>query len=101
MRRNLDNTDQSMRMAVGGAIISLGLLSRKWWTILGLYPYITGSMKYCPLKNFFEVWDQKLMEKSEANYQPVEAEEGSGGYRTGNPASGKVTTENPMNIHDA
>ena len=99
--KNLDKADQSMRILLGGTIVGLGLINRKWWTILGLFPLITGSLKYCPMKNIFQKAGQDKMTISEMTTQPIDGEDGLGGYRTGNPASGKVQTENYSTIHDA
>lgn len=49
MKKNVSQTDRYVRMAVGAAILLLGLLLGSWWGLIGLVPLATGALSYCPL----------------------------------------------------
>jgi hypothetical protein len=36
-------------MAVGAAMLVLGLIAQTWWGLIGLVPIITCAIGYCPL----------------------------------------------------
>lgn len=52
-RMNLGARERTLRVALGGALLAIGLTrpSPAWWGWLGILPVVTGLAAYCP------VWD--------------------------------------------
>lgn len=48
MVKNIGNSDRIFRIAVGLAIITIGLVANSWWGIIGIAPIITASLGNCP-----------------------------------------------------
>lgn len=49
MKKNMGNTDKTIRIVIGLFLIVLGIFGSKIWIIIGLIPLITGLINYCPL----------------------------------------------------
>jgi hypothetical protein len=50
MTRNVGGFDKWLRIAVGLALLALGLFGPLgWWGLLGLVPLATGLMGSCPI----------------------------------------------------
>ena len=55
---------------------------------------MTGLLKFCPVKNalttMLDEQNKTAYTKSEMNNPIIDGEDGSGGYRTGNPSTGST-----------
>lgn len=49
MKRNVGGIDRAFRIALGLAVITIGLILRSWWGALGLIPLLTGALARCPV----------------------------------------------------
>ncbi len=48
MKKNIGNSDRIFRIALGLAIIIIGLVAKSWWGIIGIVPITTASLGHCP-----------------------------------------------------
>lgn len=48
MKANVGAADRTVRILLGVALISFGILTQTWWGALGLIPLATGSLSWCP-----------------------------------------------------
>lgn len=55
MKKNLGRIDKIVRIVVGTIIILLGFYYRNRWGLIGLIPFISAYMGYCPLYKVFGV----------------------------------------------
>ncbi len=50
MGRNIGALDQTLRLAVGTALVMMWIFGPLgWWGILGFYPLVTGITGVCPV----------------------------------------------------
>lgn len=49
MVKNIGNVDRVFRVAVGAAILAIGLSRGAWWGWLGLIPLATAFVRWCPV----------------------------------------------------
>jgi hypothetical protein len=49
MNANVGGVDRFVRLAVGVAVIGLGVAYRSWWGALGVVPLVTAAVGWCPL----------------------------------------------------
>ena len=75
-----------IRVALGASILGFGLFRSGTLFTAGLYPLVTGLMRYCPIKKAIN--EARPGQPSEMNKPAVDATDDSGGYRTGNPVTG-------------
>jgi hypothetical protein len=48
MQCNVGQTERTIRIVAGVAIIAAGILFGSWWGAIGLIPLATGLMRWCP-----------------------------------------------------
>ncbi len=48
MIKNIGDSDRIFRIAAGLAIITIGLVAKSWWGIIGIVPIVTASLGHCP-----------------------------------------------------
>ncbi len=48
MQCNVGNTDRTLRIAAGIAVLAAGAAFQSWWGLVGLVPLATGLMRWCP-----------------------------------------------------
>ena len=52
MKRNVGGVDRALRMIIGFALMLVIFFvpgPAKWWGFLGVIPFVTGAMQWCPL----------------------------------------------------
>jgi hypothetical protein len=49
MKSNLGMNDRAIRLALGVVISSFLIYQNTVWAMIGLIPFITGAIGYCPL----------------------------------------------------
>ena len=49
MKRNVGSLDRILRIIIGTIIIAVGINAENWWGTIGLVPFITGLIGWCPL----------------------------------------------------
>jgi hypothetical protein len=49
MKRNVGGFDRGFRIALGLAVMGLGVFFRSWWGALGVIPFLTGLFAWCPV----------------------------------------------------
>lgn len=50
MEPNVGTWDRALRVVLGSALLSLAVAGpRIWWGLVGLVPFMTGFLGYCPL----------------------------------------------------
>ena len=47
-KQNIGKTDRLLRMVAGVIIISLGLFSKSWLTLIGVVLLVTAAVRICP-----------------------------------------------------
>ncbi len=63
MKKNIGNSDRIFRIALGLAIIIIGLAAKSWWGIIAIIPIITASLGHCPAYLPFGINTCKLDKK--------------------------------------
>jgi len=53
MKINPGSVIRLLRLILGLVIITLGIITRSWWGLIGLFPLMTAAMNYCPLCSLF------------------------------------------------
>lgn len=48
MKSNVGGIDRIIRIALGLAIIAVGVAMKSWWGAIGLLPLLTGVLRCCP-----------------------------------------------------
>jgi hypothetical protein len=48
MQCNVGQTERTIRIVAGVAIIAAGIMFGSWWGAIGLIPLATGIMRWCP-----------------------------------------------------
>jgi hypothetical protein len=49
MKANVGKADKFIRIVIGLAIISMGILYNSWFGIIGVIPILTAFIGFCPL----------------------------------------------------
>ena len=55
MKANVGKTDRVIRILLGVIIIIAGILCNTWWGAIGVIPFLTGLMKWCPLYSLLKL----------------------------------------------
>jgi hypothetical protein len=45
---NVGNLDKIIRLALGIAILLLGIIFKSWWGVVGIVPFFTGLFNFYP-----------------------------------------------------
>jgi len=54
--RNVGGADQTIRIAVGTALVMMWIFGPLgWWGLLGFFPLITGLTRVCPIYPLFGI----------------------------------------------
>lgn len=54
MKVNLHKYDRGVRIILGAGLVSMAFVGpQNLWFLLGLIPFLTGSVGYCPLYQVF------------------------------------------------
>ncbi len=48
MKCNVGNTDRTLRVVAGAAIIIAGVYAHSWFGVIGLVPLVTAFVRFCP-----------------------------------------------------
>jgi type IV secretory pathway TrbD component len=48
MQKNMGASDRIFRLAVGLAIIIIGLVAKSWWGLIGIPLMATAALGHCP-----------------------------------------------------
>lgn len=48
MKCNVGNTDRLLRIGAGTLIIVAGFYFHSWWGAVGIVPFMTGVLRWCP-----------------------------------------------------
>ncbi len=49
MKKNVGTVDMIIRIIIGIAIASLGIVYQSWWGLLAIVPLLTALFNFCPL----------------------------------------------------
>lgn len=52
---NVGKTDKIIRIIAGVAIITLGIVYQSWWGLIGIIPFTTAFLNFCPLYLPFKI----------------------------------------------
>lgn len=63
MKKNLGNSDRIFRLAIGLAIIIIGLVSKSWWGLIGIPVIVTAAVSICPAYLVFGINTRKYDSK--------------------------------------
>ncbi len=53
MNKNVGHIDRGIRVVVGAGIIAAGVYFQNYWGAIGLIPFITGIIGWCPAYKLF------------------------------------------------
>lgn len=63
MKNNVGSFDQGARFVLGCVVMFLGIETIGWWGLLGLIPWLTAIVGYCPLYHLLRLdsarWEEK------------------------------------------
>ncbi|WP_241086732.1 YgaP family membrane protein [Candidatus Vondammii sp. HM_W22] len=48
MKSNVSGIDRWLRIAVGLGLIAWGIVTQNWWGAVGVIPFFTGAIGWCP-----------------------------------------------------
>ena len=48
MKNNIGTVDRIIRLVIGFALLSGGLVLQSWWGLVGLIPILTAVVRLCP-----------------------------------------------------
>jgi hypothetical protein len=48
MKTNIGPVDRIIRIVIGFALLSGGLVLHSWWGLVGLVPILTAVVRFCP-----------------------------------------------------
>lgn len=48
MKSNVGSLDRVLRRLLGLALFGAGLFFKSWWGLVGLVPFVTGLLGFCP-----------------------------------------------------
>ena len=49
MKRNVGTADRIIRVIIGVAILTWGIIAKNWWGAIGIVPLLTGLIGWCAL----------------------------------------------------
>lgn len=49
MKKNVGTADKIIRVVIGIAIIIVGVYFKSWWGVIGVIPFISAALGWCPL----------------------------------------------------
>ena len=49
MKINVGTTDKIIRLVLGVVIGVLGIYFKSWWGLIGIIPFLTALINWCPL----------------------------------------------------
>ncbi len=52
MKNNVVGIDRGMRILLGAAVIAVGIFYQNYWAAIGLVPFLTGIIGWCPAYSF-------------------------------------------------
>ena len=52
---NEGHTDRRLRVVAGVVVLALGVAYGSWWGLVGLVPFATGFVGFCPLYALFGI----------------------------------------------
>ena len=55
MNFNIGLIDRVLRVVIGVAIISWGILTENVWGVIGIIPLVTGTVRWCPAYKLFGI----------------------------------------------
>ncbi|TLU83287.1 MAG: DUF2892 domain-containing protein [Chlorobium sp.] len=55
MKKNMGKTDRIIRAIIGMVVLALGVVYHNWWGAIGLIPFITALIGFCPLYTIFGI----------------------------------------------
>ena len=55
MKKNIGNTDRTIRVVIGVIIGVAGIYYKSWWGLLALIPLVTSAIGYCPVYTLFKI----------------------------------------------
>lgn len=55
MKCNVGTTDKVIRIILGLGIGAAGIYFKSWWGLIGLIPFLTAIVGFCPLYPIFGV----------------------------------------------
>ena len=55
MKKNVGQTDKTIRLILGLVIAIVGIYYQSWWGLLSLIPIITGYINFCGLYAIFGI----------------------------------------------
>jgi len=55
MKCNVGKTDRLLRIIVGSAIVIAGIYFQNWWGAVGIVPFATGLLRWCPAYVLFGI----------------------------------------------
>ena len=62
MHLNVGGIDQILRIVLGVVICTIGVIYYNWWGLIGLIPFVTGTMSWSPLYNLVGLSSLKISE---------------------------------------
>lgn len=48
MKTNVGSLDRTLRIVAGLALLGAGLYFKSWWSLVGLVPLLTATLRFCP-----------------------------------------------------
>jgi hypothetical protein len=62
MKLNMGSVDRSLRFIVGLIIMIVGYMYESWWGAIGLVPFVTALVGWCPAYVPFKISTRKQSE---------------------------------------
>jgi hypothetical protein len=56
VKKNIGGVDRALRLTLGLGLLLFAFVAEKpnaYWGLLGIVPFVTGSMSFCPLYSIF------------------------------------------------
>lgn len=64
MKKNMGTIDRFVRIVIGIALITYGVLNQSWIGFIGLVPILTAFVRFCPLYTIIGISTCKVEPKS-------------------------------------
>jgi hypothetical protein len=55
MKPNVSGFDGAMRVILAMLLLCYGVLFESWWGLLGIIPFATAALSWCPLYTLFGI----------------------------------------------